>query len=341
MRTLALALALAIALAIALTSAAAEDDRVSVIDLLAADDAVVAHVGGEPVRLSEIGAQSTRVKALMNMEQGVRGLLDGHVFDLLAEREAAAAGLELEAWLSREIDEKVVPVTEDEALAFFQENPPRGDADFESMKPRVIAYLERERATERRTQLSDELRGKYEVEILLEPYRVDVSGDDDPSRGIAVAPVTVVMFFDFQCGYCDRARPTMDQLLELYPNSIRVVYRDYPIPKHPRAQRMAEAANCANEQGRYFEYADALFAQMRRTDDADLLARATEVGLDFPRFQQCLDSGRYAAEVQADFRDGQAVGVSGTPAFFVNGRLISGAQPVDVFIELIDEELGR
>lgn len=329
-------------LALALPLTASADDKVTVTDLLAGDDVVVAHVGGEPVRLGDIGFQATRIKALMEMERGARGYLDAHVFDLLVAREAAAAGLEVEAWLVREVDDKVTPVTEEEARAFFEENPPRGGASaFEDMKPRVISYLERERKMEREDQLFDELRVRYGVEIHLEPYRVDVSADDDPSRGIAVAPVTVVMFFDFQCGFCGRARPTMDQLLELYPNSIRIVYRDYPIPKHPRAQRMAEAANCAQEQGRYFEYADALFANMRATEDSDLLARATEVGLDFPRFQECLDSGRHAAEVEADFRDGQAVGVSGTPAFYVNGRLVSGAQPLDVFQDLIDEELGR
>ena len=337
MRTLGLLLALSLPLA-----AAAGEKKLTIQELLTSDDAVIAHIDGEPVRVGDIGFESQRIRALTRAEQEAWGALDNHVFELLAAREAAAAGLDVEAWLTREIDDKIIPVTDEEARAFFEENPPRaGSADFETMKVRVVAYLERQRMATRQDELFDQLKSRYGVEVHLEPFRVEVSADDDPVRGSSLAKVTVVMFFDFQCGFCDRARPTMDQLLEDYPDSVRVVYRDYPIEKHPRARRMAEAANCAHEQGRYFDYADALFAQMRATLDEDLIARATEIGLDVPRFQECLDSGRFAAEVEADFQDGTAAGVSGTPAFYINGRLISGAQPVEAFKDVIDDELER
>ncbi len=327
--------------ALTLPFAATADEGVTATDLVGRDDVVIALVDGEPVRLSDIGFQGQKVKILVQLEQAARLSLENHLFELLATRAAAGAGLDLEAWLRQEVDDKVAPVTELEARAFFEENPPHRDADFEAMKPRVIAYLERMRASEREIALYDELMAGHGVEVLLEPYRVQVSADDDPARGVSVAPVTVVMFFDFQCGYCDRARPTMDELLEHYPESVRVVYRDYPLESHPAAQRMAEAANCAHEQGRYFDYADALFANMRATLDTDLVARATEIGLDVTRFEECLSSGRYTAEVEADFVDGTAAGVTGTPAFYVNGRVISGAQPIEAFRKVVDEELGR
>jgi protein-disulfide isomerase len=122
---------------------------------------------------------------------------------------------------------------------------------------------------------------------------------------------------------------------------VRVVFRHFPLGFHDRAEPAAIAADCANEQGKFWEYHDKLFANQQKLDDASLKQYATELALDTEKFNACVDSAKYKAEVQQDAKDGQAVGVTGTPAFFVNGRFLSGAQPFDAFKAIIDDELSR
>jgi len=168
--------------------------------------------------------------------------------------------------------------------------------------------------------------------------RVEVSVDDDPSIGPEDAPITIVEFSDFQCPFCARAKPTIKQILENYGEQVRLVYRDFPI-LGPQAQKAAEAAECADEQGKFWQYHDLLFANQQALDDSNLKQYAKDLGLDTAQFNDCLDSGKMAQEVEKDFRDGQNYGVRGTPAFFINGILVSGAQPYSVFEQIIEQEL--
>ena len=119
------------------------------------------------------------------------------------------------------------------------------------------------------------------------------------------------------------------------------MYREYPLPNHQNARAAAEAGQCANEQGKFWPYHDRLFANQQRLTVPDLKQHAVEVGLDPARFNACVDSHKYAAVVEADIKMGNDAGVNGTPAFFINGRMISGAQPFEVFKRIIDEELSR
>ena len=118
------------------------------------------------------------------------------------------------------------------------------------------------------------------------------------------------------------------------------MYKDFPLAMHPNAQKAAEAARCAGEQDKYWEYHDVLFANTRALEVANLKKFAAEMQLDTARFDACLDSGTYAAQVRKDVAEGQRVGVSGTPTFFINGRFLSGAQPLAAFQEIIDEVLA-
>lgn len=174
--------------------------------------------------------------------------------------------------------------------------------------------------------------------------RIDVSVDDDPFIGPEDAPVTVVEFGDFQCPYCKQfADETLRDLLEEYEGDIRFVYRDFPLSSiHPDAQRSAEAAECADEQGMFWEMHDAIFAQQPQgLSEEDLTLLAQDIGLDQDQFIDCLDSGLTTDEVLADYDDGLRYGVSGTPTFYINGIELVGAQPLREFEDIIDEELGR
>jgi protein-disulfide isomerase len=126
-----------------------------------------------------------------------------------------------------------------------------------------------------------------------------------------------------------------------YGDRIHFVYREYPLPNHQNAKPAAEAGQCANEQGKFWPYHDRLFANQQRLTVPDLKQHAAEVGLDTAKFNACLDSHKYASVVEKDIAIGNESGVDGTPAFFINGRMISGAQPFDVFKRMIDEELQK
>ena len=170
---------------------------------------------------------------------------------------------------------------------------------------------------------------------------LSVSVDDDPSVGPADAPITIVEFSDFQCPYCQKSVATLKELRRLYGDKIRVVYRDYPGPNHPQAASAAEAAQCAGDQGKFWEYHDALFNHQATGTGWDYDALARELGLQADDFSTCLNTGRYREEVRKDLRDGLALGIASTPTFFINGRPLVGAQPLTEFSRLIDPLLSK
>jgi len=175
------------------------------------------------------------------------------------------------------------------------------------------------------------------------PAPVKVEIDDDDVLGSEDAPVTMIEFSDYECPFCARYfTQTYDQIKKTYVDTgkVKIVFRDFPLSFHPKAQKAAEAAECAGEQGKYWEMHDKLFENQQTLDIISLKRYANEIGLNIAEFSPCLDSGQMAAEVKKDFSDGQAAGVRGTPAFFINGRLISGAQPFSAFQQAIDAELA-
>ncbi|HXK11742.1 MAG TPA: thioredoxin domain-containing protein [Vicinamibacteria bacterium] len=267
--------------------------------------------------------------------------LDALVAQALLEKEAEARGVTPEALQKAEIETKAV-VTEAEARAFYESNKARFGATSEAdALQQIRTGLGQQRQNERRAAFARELKAKYDVKVLLEPYRVPVEVGSAPVRGNPKAPVTVVEFSDFQCPFCGRARPTVARVRETYGDRLRWVFRHFPLDFHAQAQKAGEAAACAGDQGKFWEMHDLLWANNAKLQVADLKAHAATLGLDAAAFDQCLDSGRDAALVASDVAAGQGYGVSGTPAFFVNGRLLTGAQPFDAFAQVIDDELRR
>jgi len=172
----------------------------------------------------------------------------------------------------------------------------------------------------------------------VDRVRVPLEG---PAKGPANAPIELIEFSDFQCPFCLQANPTVTKVLDTYGDRIHFVYRHYPLPNHPNARPAAEAAECAAEQDKFWPYHDRLFASAGKLADSDLKQAAADLGLDSGRFSSCFEARKYTSIVDADIRAGNDAGVSATPAFFINGRLVSGAQPFDVFKGIIDEELER
>ena len=167
--------------------------------------------------------------------------------------------------------------------------------------------------------------------------------DDDTILGDKNAPVTIVEFSDYECPFCERFySQTFGQIEDKYikTGKVKFVYRDFPLSFHANAQKAAEAAECAGEQGKYFEMNKKLFEGGVSGGVTSFKQYASDIGLDKTEFNTCLDSGTMAPEVQKDFIDGQKAGVSGTPAFFINGKLLTGAQPFSAFKQIIDGELA-
>jgi protein-disulfide isomerase len=172
--------------------------------------------------------------------------------------------------------------------------------------------------------------------------RYEIPIDDDPMIGPEDAPITIVEFSDYECPYCQRWHTEVfEQLLETYPNEVRLVYRDFPLTSiHPNAIPAAIAANCAREQDAFWDYHDKLFGMELGLNTEAYQEYASQLDFDTEEFNECLDSGRYEEEVQADFDFAANLGVRSTPTFFINGIAVVGAQPFEVFQQVIEQELA-
>jgi protein-disulfide isomerase len=168
-----------------------------------------------------------------------------------------------------------------------------------------------------------------------------VTAGNAPSKGPKNAPLEVIIFSDFQCPFCKRVEPTLAQMEKEYAGKIRMVWKNYPLPFHNNAEPAAQAALAAHAQGKFWQMHDTLFANMTALDRPSLDKYAQEVGLNMAKFKADMDSGKYKDQVQAEMKEGQAVGVNGTPAVFINGRKISGAYPFETFKKIADEELAK
>ena len=308
-----------------------------------AEDRPAATVAGEPIPLAAVDELvKAQLMEIRSREHQLRSqALDALVAQSLLAKEAKARGVSEEALEKAEILDKAV-VPEAESRAYYEANKARigSMAEDEAMK-QIREGLAQQRQGERRAAFAKELRAKYDVKILLEPFRVAITLGDAPVRGAATAPVTVLEFSDFQCPYCVRSRPVVAKIREAYGDKVRWAFRHYPLSFHERAQKAGEAAACAGDQGRFWEMHDRLWDNAGKLAVPDLKAHAAALGLDTAAFDRCLDSGTHAGLVARDEETGQGYGVSGTPAFFVNGRPLVGAQPFEAFQQVIDEELAR
>ena len=307
----------------------------------------VATVGGVAITRGDLEALVAPQVAKLEEQahQLRRQQLDALIAERLLDAEAKRRGVTPAALEKAEIADKVPALTQADIDAFVQANRARLPADPATLMPQIRQYLTEQRQEERRAAFLEELRGRTKVEVMLEPppaFRATIDVAGTPSRGAENARVTVVEFSDFHCPFCRRVQPTLNQLLAKYPNDVRLVYKHMPLDQlHPQARRAAEASWCAQQQGKFWEYHDQLYAGGPDGSDANLSAIAARVGLDVAKYQQCMSAGAAAAEVQKHVEEGSRYGVNGTPGFFINGRFVNGAVPLETFVQVVDEELAR
>jgi protein-disulfide isomerase len=314
-----------------------------------APNEVVATVGSTSITLAQVDEkalqQSTGNFGAMKLSQALyearRTAVEELIEDALLNQDAKARKIEPAKVIEQDITAKVVAPTDEDAAVFYGQNQARlQGATLDQARAAIKAYLVQQRTIGARQQYMDSLRAKAAIRVSLDPPRQVVATADRPAKGPKTAPVTVIEFSDFQCPFCESAFPTVQQVLSTYGDRIQFVYRHYPLANHPRARPAAEAAACAQEQGKFWEFHDRLFGNQQLLGDADLKQHAKDVGMDTSQFNACYESKKYTAEVDADIRAGDEAGVSGTPAFYINGRMLSGAQPFEAFQRIIDEELA-
>ncbi|MBN1568937.1 MAG: DsbA family protein [Acidobacteria bacterium] len=314
----------------------------------------VAQVGGDKITESQMQKDiGTEIyEAEIDLYKLKKSWIEQRARTLLFEQAAKKAGLSMEDWQTQEIENKVVPPSQDEVEAVAKQILRRqkttgqpDEAQLAQAETQAIGALMRRQISRRADEIYKELVKKQPVKILLkkpEIPKVNVTfSPRNPVSGPAKAPITIIAFTDFQCSYCRRGHETMKEIAKAYPGKIRFVHRQYPLDSHPRAGAAAEAALCAGDQEQFWPYADKLFANQQRFGDADFLKYAEELKLNVIQFKECMSSHKYKDQIEGDIADGKRFGVRGTPAFFINGRLVPGAQPLENFAEVIDEELAR
>lgn len=304
---------------------------------------IAAVVGGEKITMQELdeAAKSQLQKIETHIYQVKRRVLDSMIETKLVEAAAKKKGMGIDAYLSEEIDAKVTEPAEAEVRNLYDARKGQIKEPFEKVKDRLAAYLKQNEMSRHRQDLLARLGREGDIRVYLEPPRIEIDTGGAPSMGDGDAPVTLVEFSDYQCPFCKRVRPTIWRLMDEYKGKIRYVFFDFPLSFHRQAKDAHEAARCAGDQDKYFEYNRKVFDNQDKIGIPDLKRYAKELRLDAKKFDECLDEKRHSDEVAAAIAKGTNAGVSGTPAFFVNGIMLSGAQPYEAFREVIEGELKR
>jgi protein-disulfide isomerase len=290
------------------------------------------------VRIFELEREVYRLK---------RDFLDQMIVRILLEKEAAQRGISPQQLINEVTLLQKDELEDAELERYYQENRGRV-TDWKGTEAELMqqmrASLQQRKAQQQVLDYARSLRSKYEVVVYLkEPPspHVRVSMENNPVLGPAEAPLTIVEFSDYQCPACRKNHEVIRQLRAEYPEEIRWVFKDFPMAGHKWARKAAEAAHCAGDQGKFWEYQDRLFSGSEELAPEQLKQRARELGLRGDEFDRCLDGGKYQGDVEKDVQEGKKAGLSTTPSFVINGRLIPGGPPLERFKEIIEEELGK
>jgi protein-disulfide isomerase len=302
----------------------------------------IATVEGQPIYTEDLMTAGDRLFDLRNQEYKVKSdALDTLIRKRLIEAEAKKKGVSVEELLKQEVDAKIPEPSDDVARGYFLAAQNQSTLSFDALKAQVKQFVRNAEIQQARKKYEDWLRARAEISILLRPPSVQLAYDAARVEGNPNAPVTIVEFADFQCPFCKGTEGILKALLAKYRGRVKVAFLDFPLSEiHGQAEKAAEAARCAGEQGKFWEYHDSLFAEQSKLDEANLIGRAQNLHLDESAFRSCLASGKFQHDVLANREEGSKAGVTGTPAWFINGIYLNGAQPQAEFEKIIDGELA-
>ena len=330
---------------VALTCAALLTHACSRLPGFAKRSDVAAQVGSKKITVNEIDATIKPELAKIEAEryEARRAKLDQLIDDTLLAEKAKSLGITKEQLVDQEITQKAKGPSDDDVKATFDKFKGKtGGAQLEALAPKIKEMLGAQATTARRAAYLAELRKEAKVQVNLSPPRFQVDTSSGHAEGATPAPIVLVEFSDYQCPFCGRSQDTVHKVLDTYQGKILHVFMDFPLTSiHPMAMPAAVASHCAEEQGKYDQYHKMLFDNQKDLSNDNLKKWAGDVGMDQAQFDTCLASGKYDPIIKKSQEVGQKVGITGTPGFFINGIVIKGAQPFEVFQKTIDDELSR
>jgi protein-disulfide isomerase len=287
------------------------------------DSSVVAEIGGHKVTTDELMDKQAgkllqaKYKYYLAEKDALEQFIDDQLLELQAKKESVA----VDELLKRHVSINVKDPTEDQLRFYFE--GVQTDETYEVARPKIIDTIHQLRMAKAKEAYITDLRAQYGVVVELNQPSAHVEVGNDPRLGSDKAPVQLVEFADYECPYCQKVNADLARLREQFGDQVSVVYKDFPLPMHPLAGKAAQAARCAGVQGKFWEFHDSLF-QTKKLQLSELKLEARELKLDTARFDQCLDTGEQIPVVKKDVQEGQRLGLTGTPSFFVNGHFMSG-----------------
>jgi protein-disulfide isomerase len=264
--------------------------------------------------------------------------LDDLIEQKLLEAEARRQKMTVDQLLDKEVKSKVQDPTDDQMKVFYEGL--NTQQPYDAVRGKILEHIHDARVTKARAAYVQSLRDKASVLITLAPPRADFALGDAPRLGPENAPIQLVEFADYECPYCVKVFPEVKKLRAEYGDKISFYFKDLPLPMHSHARKAAEAARCAGDQKKYWEYHEKLFTSGNQLEVPQLKKLAAEMGMDSARFDKCLDSSEQAAAVQKDFTEATGIGISATPAFFMNGHFFTGAVDVKELRQMVERELA-
>lgn len=305
------------------------------------NNAAVAEIDGAKITLAQFEQKhpAALFQARNAFYEAEKKAIDDYIEEYLLERAAQKEHLTIADLLEKHVNSTIAKDPDDEALRVYFEGLDTNET-FETVRGKIREHLRERRIAKAKATYLQSLRKDARIELTLAPPRAMVSLDNTPVRGSATAPLLLVEYADYECPYCQQIQPDLTKLEAEYKGKLAFAYKDVPLPMHSRAQKAAEAAHCAGVQNKYWDYHDLLLAT-KELEIPQLKTKARQLGLDGKAFDACLESGEQAGLIRAQLGEAQALGIQGTPSFFLNGRFYSGSLPIEKLREAVEEELKR
>ena len=301
---------------------------------------VLAIIDGKQLTRAELESKEA-AKLLPARDQyykAQREALDQLIDESLLEMQAQREKLTVQQLLEKHVISKVKDPTDDQLEVYYE--GVQTDQPFPAVREKILETIHQRRIATARKEYLISLRNQANLEVLLASPSVDVALGDGPTRGAPNAPVLLIEFADYECPYCQKISADLKKLEGEYLGKVLFAFKDYPLPMHKRAQKASEAARCAGLQDKYWEYHDLLFEKGSGLEISQLKEYARTLKLDTAKFDQCLDFGETTAAVKKDQEQGQKLGLTGTPSFFVNGHFFSGAATYTMLREIVNQQLA-
>jgi protein-disulfide isomerase len=301
---------------------------------------VVAEIGGHKITRAELEQKGAAklLKVRTQYYEAEREALNQVIDDYLLEEKARQEHLTVAELIKRDLESKFKDPTEDQLRVYYEGLGT--DEPYEAVRDKILGYIRQNRLKKARAEYVRNLRGQSGVLVSLAAPTADVAIDGSPVRGARDAKIQIIEFADYQCPYCQQVDPLLKKLNQEFDGKVAVAFKDMPLPMHSQAAKAAEAARCAETQGKFWEMHDLLFENSKRLEVAQLKEYARNLKLDGDRFDKCLDSGERTAAVQKDFAEAQHLGLTGTPSFFMNGHFFSGVVKYATLHDMVAQELA-